>query len=130
MEHLSKHISEQVGFEISKQTLSNHLIKVAKMVKPIYEKMKKDLISCHSKVLHVDETTLSILKHSEENKDRKKSYVYVLASSMYDSQQIRIYDFHESRSIEPVGKWIKDFDGVITCDGFDGYDKLISFILI
>lgn len=45
-------------------------------------------------------------------------------SSYYDKNQIRIYDFHESRSIDKTTNWLKDYDGCVICDNFDGYNKL------
>lgn len=46
--------------------------------------------------IHTDETPLSVAKRPESAENRKKSYVYVYASSYYD-HQIHIYDFHEAR---------------------------------
>ena len=124
LEHLAKHITNSVGFEINKENLSNYMGKVATTLEPIYEKMKDDLLNNNSKVIFSDETTLVVTKRDEENKDRKNSYVYVYTSSYYDEKQIRIYDFHESRSIDRTTKWLKDYDGVVECDNYSGYDKL------
>ncbi|MFH1692823.1 MAG: transposase, partial [Bacillota bacterium] len=74
-------------------------------------------------VIHADETTLSISKRPLEDKDRKKSYVYVYTSSYYDAQ-IAIYDFHESRKIDATAAWLKDYQGTIVCDDYAGYTKL------
>ena len=96
LEHLAKHITNSIGFDINKENLSNYMAKVGTILEPIYEKMKEDLLNNKSKVIHSDETTLVVTKRDEANKDRKKSYVYVYTSSYYDEKQIRIYDFHES----------------------------------
>lgn len=124
LEHLAKHITNSIGFEINKENLSNYMAKVGTILEPIYEKMKEDLLNNNSKVLHSDETTLVVTKRNEENRDRKNSYVYVYTSSYYDEKQIRIYDFHESRSINETTKWLKNYEGVIVCDSYSGYDKL------
>lgn len=73
--------------------------------------MKDDLLHNNSKVIHADETTLVVSKKPEYDKNRKKSYVYVYTSSFYDKNQIRIYDLHESRSINETTKRLKDYDG-------------------
>ena len=86
--------------------------------------MKLDLLNNKSKVIHSDETTLVVSKKPECDKERKKSYVYVYTSSFYDEKQIRIYDFHESRSIDKTATWLKNYEGYIICDNFDGYNKL------
>ena len=122
-EHLSRHIKETLDIEISKQNLAFYMAKVANILAPIYHKMKDDLLHNQAKVIHADETTLSISKRPESDKERKKSYVYVYTSSYYDSQ-IAIYDFHESRAIDRTAAWLSDYEGVIVCDDFKGYTKL------
>lgn len=122
-EHLSRHIHETLGIDISKQNLANYMAKLALIVDPIYQKMRDDLLHNAAKVIHADETTLSVSRRPAEDKERKKSYVYVYASSYYDSQ-IAIYDFHESRSIDRTAAWLKDYQGVIVCDDYAGYTKL------
>ena len=124
LEHLAKHITKSIGFEINKQNLSNYISKASHILSNVFEKMKYDLLNNNSKVIHSDETTLVVSKKPELDKDRKKSYVYVYTSSFYDKNQIRIYDFHESRSIDKTTKWLKDYDGYIISDNFDGYNKL------
>ncbi len=122
-EHLSRHIHETLEIDISKQNLACYMAKLASIIHPIYEKMKDDLLHNAAKVIHADETTLSVSRRPAEDKERKKSYVYVYASSYYD-RQIAIYDFHESRSIERTAAWLKDYRGIIVCDDYAGYTKL------
>lgn len=124
--HLAEYISNSVGFEVNKQNLANYAAKVTRILEPIYNKMKDDLLHNSPKVIHSDETTLVVAKPDEENKDRKKSYVYVYASSLYDPKRIRIYDFHESREIKETANWLKDYEGIIECDNFSGYNLLKS----
>lgn len=123
-EHLAKHITKSVGFEINKQNLANFTAKANLILSNVFEKMKDDLLNNNSKVIHSDETTLVVSKKPECDKSRKKSYVYVYTSSFYDKNQIRIYDFHESRSIDKTTKWLKDYDGYVICDNYGGYNKL------
>ena len=122
--HLANHLSESVGFEITKQNLANYMAKSCDKLEPIYNQMRDDLLNNKEKVIHSDETTLVVSKKDEENKDRKKSYVYVYTSSYYSRNQIRIYDFHESRKIDKTAKWLTDYKGVIYCDDYSGYDTL------
>lgn len=123
-EHLAKHISKSVGFEINKQNLANYTAKANQILSKIFVKMKEDLLNNSSKVIHSDETTLVVSNKPSEDKSRKKSYVYVYTSSYYDKNQIRIYDFHESRSIDNTTKWLAKYNGYIICDNFSGYNKL------
>lgn len=125
-EHLANHMTKTVGFEISKQNLANYAAKGAKMLENIYLQMLDDLKNSNSKVLHSDETTLVVSRKPEDDKNRKESYVYVYTSSYYDKNQIRIYDFHESRSIGKTTKWLNDYSGYIICDAYVGYDSLVK----
>ncbi|MBU1142592.1 MAG: IS66 family transposase [Firmicutes bacterium] len=122
-EHLARHIKETLDIEISKQNLALYMAKMANILAPIYHQMKDDLLHNQVRVIHADETTLSISKRPESDLDRKKSYVYVYTSSYYD-QQIAIYDFHESRRIDRMAAWLSDYEGVVVCDDYAGYTKL------
>ena len=120
--HLEKHFANTLGIPISKSNMADYMAKTAEVLTPIYEKMKVDLLKTETKVIHADETTLTLSK--QVNPNRKKSYVFVYASSFYDKNQIHIYEFNETRSIDPESSYLKDFDGYIECDDYAGYDKL------
>ncbi|MCF7931409.1 MAG: IS66 family transposase [Acholeplasmataceae bacterium] len=122
-EHLSRHIKETLDIEISKQNLALYMAKMATILTPIYQKMKADLLNNQVRVIHADETSLSISKRPESDLTRKKSYVYIYTSSYYD-RQITIYDFHESRAIDRTAAWLSGYEGVIVCDDYAGYTKL------
>lgn len=100
------------------------MAKISNILEPIYDKMVNDLLNNKHKVIHSDETTLVISKKDETNKHRKQSYVYVYTSSFYDEKRIRIYDFQESRSINKTAKWLENYQGVVECDNFSGYNSL------
>ncbi len=120
--HLEKHFSNTLGLPISKSNMADYMAKTAEVLTPIYERMKSDLLNTSTKVIHADETTLTLSK--QVNPDRKKSYVFVYASSFYDDKQIHIYEFNEIRAIDPESSYLKDFDGYVICDDYHGYDKL------
>lgn len=120
--HLEKHFTNTLGIPISKSNMADYMAKTAEVLTPIYERMKSDLLRNNTKVIHADETTLTLSK--QVNLDRKKSYVFVYASSFYDNKQIHIYEFNETRAIDPESSYLKDFDGYVICDDYHGYDKL------
>lgn len=121
--HLERHIHETLNIDISKQLMATWMKNLAQKLLPIYEKMKCDLLANTVKVIHVDETTLSVSKRPKHDENRIKSYVYVYATSYYD-KQIHIYDFHESRAIDRTARWMQDYSGYLICDDYKGYDKL------
>lgn len=97
-EHLAKHITNNIGFEINKQNLANYMAKISNILEPIYNRMVNDLLNNKHKVIHSDETTLVISKKDEASQGRKQSYVYVYTSSFYDEKRIRIYDFKKAEA--------------------------------
>lgn len=120
--HLEKHFANTLGLPISKSNMADYMAKTAEALTPIYERMKEDLLNTGTKVVHADETTLTLSKQAHP--DRKKSYVFVYASSFYDDKQIHIYEFNETRAMDPESNYLKDFNGYIECDDYPGYDKL------
>lgn len=122
--HLANHLTNSLGFEITKQNLANYMAKTCGILEPIYNQMKDDLLNNNEKVIHSDETSLVVTKKDEENKNRKKSYVFVYTSSFYSANQIRIYNFQESRKIDQTTKWLSQYNGTIHCDDYYGYDSL------
>lgn len=126
LHHLSKHISNTLKIDISKQDLANYMMRSAEILTPVFEKMKVDLVNNNSKVIHADETTLVVNRQDEDNKNRKKNYVYVFASSFYDEKQINIYEFNKTRNIDKTSSYLKNFNGYLVCDDFSGYNRLVK----
>ena len=122
MTHLSKHIKDTLNIEVSKQSLADYVQRCAILLKPIYERMKNDLLNSNSQVMHIDETTL-VVSNDPKKDDRKTSYVFVYSSSYYDANQINIYSFHESRSIDITADWLKEYNPRLN------YQKHISNLL-
>ena len=55
---------ENIGADISRQTMSNWLLKASdKYLSPIYDQMKSDLIN--RDIIHADETRVQVLNHQD-----------------------------------------------------------------
>jgi len=121
--HLERHLTNVLNIPISKQLMAHWMALLSAKLQPVFERMKLDLLNNASKVIHADETTLVVSKKPAFDANRKKSYVYLYASSFYD-HQIHIYDFHESRAIHQTAAWLKDYQGYVVCDDYAGYNKL------
>ena len=121
---LEDYIKESLKIDISKQSLADYAVKCATLLEPIYNRMKDDLLNDETKVIHSDETTLVVSKKPKEDKDRRKSYVYVYRSSLNSKRQIMIYSFNETREIAKTAEWLKDFEGTVVCDDYAGYNFL------
>ena len=120
--HLERHFSGTLGIPISKQCMADWMAMAAERLGPVYERMKSDLLATPTGVIHADETTLTLSKRADPA--RRKSYVFVYASSFYDERQIHVYEFNETREIDPESSYLGDFGGWVECDDYAGYDRL------
>lgn len=120
--HLERHFSGTLGIPLSKQTMAGWMAMAAERLGPVYERMKSDLLATPTRVIHADETTLTLSKRADPS--RKRSYVFVYASSFYDERQIHIYEFNETREMDPESNYLGGFEGWVECDDYAGYDRL------
>jgi len=117
---------ERVGLSLSRQTLSNWIIKSSDLLDIIYQGMKKELLS--KDILHADETTVQVLKESGKEA-KSKSYMWLYQTSRYD-KPIVIYDYQPSRSGKIPREFLKDFSGYLHVDGYSGYNNIEHVTLV
>jgi transposase len=117
---------DRVGLSLSRQNLSNWILKSSDLLDIVYQKMKVELLS--KNILHADETTLQVLK--ESGKDAKsKSYMWLYQTGRYDTP-IVIYDYKPSRSGQIPKEFLKDFSGYLHVDGYSGYNNIDNVTLV
>ena len=75
--------------------------------------------------IHADEAPVSVANKPIEDKDRKKSYMYVFSSNYYHSNKY-LYAFAKTRSSKNVESLLSDYSGYLTVDGYKSYNKLIE----
>jgi transposase len=117
---------ERVGLSLSRQTLSNWILKSSDLLDIVYQAMKKSLLS--KDILHADETTVQVLKESGKPA-KSKSYMWLYQTSRYD-KPIVIYDYQPSRSGKIPKEFLKDFSGYLHVDGYSGYNNIDNVTLI
>lgn len=116
----------RVGLSLSRQTLSNWIMRSSDLLDVIYQSMKNALTK-HS-VLHADETTVQVLKESGK-KAKSKSYMWVYLSGRHDTPVV-IYDYKPTRSGDIPKAFLKDFKGYLHVDGYSGYNALDNVTLV
>jgi transposase len=116
----------RVGLALSRQTLSNWIIRSSDLLDVIYQSMKNALTK-HS-VLHADETTVQVLKESGK-KAKSKSYMWVYLSGRFDTPVV-IYDYKPTRAGKNPAEFLKDFKGYLHVDGYGGYNDLSNVTLV
>ncbi|GMO03712.1 IS66 family transposase [Lachnoanaerobaculum sp. JCM 36186] len=118
---------KMLGFEISRQNLSNWIIKGANILKPIYEQIKLSLLN--ETLLHADETVLEVL-HEPGKEAGSKSYVWVYRTSHYNTHPAVVYEYTLGRSGDYAKEFLADWNGTyLHCDGYVGYKKLVGKML-
>lgn len=112
----------RLGINLSRQNLSNWDMAGAKILKPLYELIKKELLS--HELLHADETVLEVI-HEPGRETKGKSYMWLYRTSNDTNRQVVIYDYQMGRSGDHAKAFLKDWQGTyLHCDGYGGYKKL------
>ena len=112
---------KRMGVNLTRQTMANWMIKGANLLKPMYEEMRKELVS--RSFIHADETPLEVL--NEPGKEPgAKSYMWVYKTGQFEGNPIVLYDYEVGRSGDFAKKFLSGFSGYLHCDGWTGYDKV------
>jgi Transposase and inactivated derivatives len=119
---------QRQGIQLSRQTMSNWLLKTAESwLEPVYERLKAKLLE-HD-VLHADETTLQVLREPGKT-SRSKSYMWLYRTSGDAEHPIVLYEYQNSRKAEHPKLFLKSWRGYLHADGYDGYHKLPEAITV
>ncbi|MBE0379540.1 transposase [Pseudoalteromonas prydzensis ACAM 620] len=120
--HRQESMFKQYGIELSRQTMSDWVIKSAALFTPLIERLKTELLK--QSVLNADETTVNVVKS-----DKVNSYMWVYCSGA-DSPKpdnpipnIVLYDYHTSRAAACVMNYLNGYRGYLHVDGYQVYEK-------
>ena len=107
------------GLEIDTQTLWDQLNKLATILYPVYEKIL-EFVMAHA-VIGADETKWRMMSEQERVKhDKNKSWqVWTLATG-----KAVYYEIEDGRSMKAAEKVLRDYQGIILCDGYAVYEAL------
>jgi transposase len=113
---------KRLDMEISRQNLSNWILKGAALLNPLYLALKMELLRNY--LIHADETTLEVL--NEPGREcHQKSYMWVYRTSTACQKPVILYDYQIGRSGDYAKEFLKDWKGeFLHCDGYAGYKKI------
>ena len=119
---------ERSGIHLSRQTMSNWLIRCAEdWLKPIYDRLHQLL--CAREVLHGDETVVRVLR--EPGREAQSlSYMWLYRTSGDAVHPIVLYDYQTSRLGEHPAAFLRDFKGFLHTDGHDEYHRKLPEAII
>ena len=112
---------KRLGILLSKQNLSNWVIKGAKILEPLQALMKKELLE--NQILHADETMLEVLKEPGREATTN-SYMWLYRTSGDAIRPVVLYDYTQGRSGSYAKNYLAEFNGYLHTDGYAGYHQL------
>lgn len=110
---------ERNGVNISRQTMSNWIVKCAdRYFAPFVERMKQELLRLP--VTQSDETPTQVIR--DGNRPNSKCYMWVHRSGeFYRERQIVIYEYQKGRDHQKPLEFYRDYKGVLVTDGLQQY---------
>ncbi len=118
---------KRLGVNLSRQNLSNWILKGANLLMPLAKAFKEELLA--QEILHADETTLEVL-HEPGREAHSKSYMWLYATTKHADHPVVMYDYQVGRSGTYAKQFLKDWTGnYLCCDGYAGYRKLEGITL-
>lgn len=108
--------------KIARQVMANWVIQCSeRYLSLIYDRMHQEMYRFH--VLQADETPVKVTKDGRPA--GSKSYMWVYRTGkMYLETPIVLYEYQRTRNSDHPKEFLKDFEGVVVCDGFSAYHKL------
>lgn len=120
---LEKQLAEQEGISLSRQTMSNWLLRAnERYFDPMLTYMKRRLTSCRH--LHADESGVNVL-HEPGRASPHQSYMWLYRTGR-DEVPLVIFDYRSTRASKHPVNVLQDFQGYLQVDGYSGYDQLAS----
>lgn len=107
---------------ISKQVMANWMIQCAdRYLGILYDYLHKELYRFH--VLQADGTPVMVSKDGRPA--NSKSYMWIYRTGkVYQDTPIILYEYQRTRKADHPREFLKDFAGVVVCDGYCAYRKL------
>lgn len=124
---LEQNVKQQMGLNLSRQTMSNWLMKTAeRYIEPMVEQMHRKLLKM--KHLHADETGLQVLKEPGRTA-KQKSFMWLFRSGR-GSPPCVIFDYQTTRASKHPVRFLTGFSGTLQIDGYKGYNELQPKVLL
>ena len=110
---------ESNGINISKQTMSNRIVKCAdKYFAPFVERMRKGLLKLP--ITQSDETPTQMIQESECPSNRCYMWVH-RSGELYPDRSIVIYEYQKDRAHHIPLEFYKNYKGILLMDGLSQY---------
>ena len=115
--HRLSGILDRYGIELSKQTLSASVLKVAEKIEPLIEHFKRQLMS--SPLLFMDETRVQVLNEPGKTPE-SNSYMWVQRGGP-PGKPVVPFHYDPGRSTATAARLLNGFTGTLMTDGYKPY---------
>lgn len=109
---------------ISRQVMANWVIRGSeRYLSLLYDRMHQELYKSH--LLHADETPVKVIRDGRESMTNSYMWVYRTGSKGGIPPAI-LYEYQKTRKADHPREFLKDYKGVVVCDGYQVYHKLAN----
>lgn len=123
VDHLPLYRQEKIfkryGAQISRQNMVNWVAQVAQWLKPIYNYMRRDLIS--GNYLQIDETPIKVLDPDSSQKKIRQGWLWPISRPGEDV----VFSWSLTRGSRHLEELLEGFSGYLQCDGYSAYSKYV-----
>jgi transposase len=113
-------ILERESICVSRQLLSQWVIKSATALKPLYEEMRRQILASGN--VFIDESPVKMLDPGAG--ETKLTYMWVLCGGNSSNPNYRVYNFRENRQHRHGEELLKGFKGVVHSDKYGVYENM------
>jgi transposase len=110
----------RMGMRIPASTASDWLMKAWKHLVPLWELMR--LLVINQKYLQVDATPIKVLDRDHKN-GIHQGYMWVYHAP---ADKLVLYDYRQGRDSSGIKDMLKNYAGIIQCDGYGVYENLVA----
>ncbi len=116
-----EHIFSHFGIELSKQNMSNWIIKSSELwLEPFFERLKSELLK--ETFIQADESSLMVLT-KDGKPTESKSYMWLYKSGTF-GKKVALYEYQPSRSGKHPKNFLEGFRGILQTDDYSGYNSV------
>jgi len=115
--HRLQNIFAREGFELDRSTLCLWLADVARLVRPLYQRMVQRVLQSH--VLATDDTVMPLLAPGKA----KQARMWIYQGD--ETQPYNVFDFTPSRARDGPTRFLREFRGTLLADAYGGYDGIV-----
>lgn len=114
------------GISLSRQTMSDWLIRCSELLMPLYDLLKAKLLE--QAVMHADETPLKVI---QEEKATSYMWVYCCGEDKLNNNQVRnivLFDYQNSRAAQCPITFLDGYSNYLQVDGYIAYEKTAAIL--